>query len=201
MIDLADTPFPVRRDIEEAIQSVLDSFARPGGSLDGRQRVSVAQVAREGNGSNALESFATRLYSTPAGVTGHDVAKAASHSGFPPVVETIGIVARLAAIDRFHTVIGVEHPALPDPRPGPPTGEIATGLEKRRGHVPMPPGAIPVSLDLVPAEGRAMLDLHGALYMTEGQMGDPEFAREPGLNTPQLETVAARVSFLNECFY
>lgn len=197
----ADTPFPVRREIEKAIEGVLDSLAHPGGSLDGRQRVSIAQLAREGNPTNALESFATLLYSNPAGVTGHDVAKAASHSGFPPVVETIGIISRLAAIDRFRTVIGIELPALPEPRSGPPTGEIATGLEKRRGHVPMPTGAIPVSLDLVPAEGRATLDLHGALYMTEGQMGDPEFAREPGLNTPQLETIATRVSLLNECFY
>jgi hypothetical protein len=65
----------------------------------------------------------------------------------------------------------------------------------------MPPGPIPVSLDLVPSEGKALRALHGPLYMTGEQMGDPGFARQPGLDTPQLETVAARISLLNECFY
>ena len=65
----------------------------------------------------------------------------------------------------------------------------------------MPPGPIPVALDLVPAEGRALRAMSGPFYMTEEQMADPSFARHPGLDTAQLEVVAARVSMLNQCFY
>ncbi len=65
----------------------------------------------------------------------------------------------------------------------------------------MPPGPIPMTLDLVPSEAEAFRAMFGPLYMTEEQMGDPLFAREPGLNTPQLETIAGRISMINECFY
>ncbi|MCZ6739596.1 MAG: hypothetical protein O7C01_07470 [Actinobacteria bacterium] len=58
-----------------------------------------------------------------------------------------------------------------------------------------------MTLDLVPSEAEALRAMFGPLYMTEEQMGDPRFAREPGLNTPQLETIAGRISMINECFY
>lgn len=161
----------------------------------------IAGQARNGHDRSPLAAFAAKLYRDPADVTGNDVALVAESVGFPKVVETIGVISRLAAIDRFHIVIGIQPPELPQPVEGDPTGEIIPDLQKRRGHVPMPPGPIPVSLDLVPAEGRAMMDLHGSLYMSEEQMEDAAFARVPGLNTPQLEVVATRVSLLNECFY
>jgi hypothetical protein len=65
----------------------------------------------------------------------------------------------------------------------------------------MPPGSIPFSLDLVPAEGWALMEIHGPLYMTPDEMGDPQFNRSPGLHRPQMELVAARTSLINECFY
>jgi hypothetical protein len=65
----------------------------------------------------------------------------------------------------------------------------------------MPPGPIPVTLDLIPSEAEAFRAMFDSLYMTEAQMADPQFGREPGLNTPQLETIASRISMLNECFY
>lgn len=201
MIDFTKAPVPVRGDITEAMNRDLERLRRAGGSLDGARRVSLARRARVGTGSDPLESLAAKLYSDPASVTGEDVEAAASSTGYPEVVETIGIVARLSAVDRFHSVLGVDLPPVPEPLPGMPTGQVTPGLKKRVGHVPMPPGPIPVSLDLVPAEGEAVLDLHGSIYMTEEDMGDPSFGRTPGLDTPQLEAIAARVSYLNECFY
>ena len=56
-----------------------------------------------------------------------------------------------------------------------------------------------MALDHVPAETEAMKDLHGALYLTLEEMGDPLIRKD--LGRPQLELVAARVSVLNECFY
>ena len=90
---------------------------------------------------------------------------------------------------------------LPRPISGEPTGEINANLKRRRCHLPMPPGPIPFALDLLPGEGEDWVEMYGPLYMTEEEMADPHFHRSPGLNTPQLETVAARISLHNRCFY
>jgi hypothetical protein len=37
--------------------------------------------------------------------------------------------------------------------------------------------------------------------MTFEEMGSPLFERSPGLNRAQLETIASRTSFFQECFY
>ena len=108
---------------------------------------------------------------------------------------------RLSSVDRIHHVLGVDLEPLPEPHLGEPTGEIAEGLKRRRGFLPKPPGEIPVTLDLVPSEGKALRAMFGPMYMTEEEMADPYFERDPGLNTPQLETIAARISLINRCFY
>jgi len=201
MSGLANAQVRVRDDLIEMAERSFAAIAAPGGSLSGEERVRVAEAARGSNVHGPLQQFARHLYSSPATVALDHVRYAAFDAGDPQTVETIGIVARLSALDRLHTVLGVDLEPLPNPQPGLATGEIARGLKRRRGHVPMPPGPIPVTLDLVPFEAEAFQAMFGPLYMTEEQMGDPLFARNPGLNTPQLETIAARISMLNECFY
>ena len=201
MSELANASVPVREDITAMEVRSFAALAAPGGSLSGEERVALAEAARGLDGSGRLEEFARHLYSSPATVTAEHVRNAADNAGDPQTVETIGIVARLSALDRLHLVLGVDLEPLPTPQPGPATGEITKGLKRRRGHVPMPPGPIPMTLDLVPSEAEAFRAMFAPLYMTEEQMGDPQFAREPGLNTPQLETIAGRISMLNECFY
>ena len=201
MTELVNAPVPVRDDIIEMEARSFAALAAPGGALSGEERVELAEAARGHDGNGRLDEFARHLYSDPATVAVEHVRRAAKDAGDPKTVETIGIVARLSALDRLHVVLGVDLEPLPAPQPGPATGKITKGLKRRRGHVPMPQGPIPVTLDLVPSEARAFQAMFGPLYMTEEQMGNPQFAREPGLNTPQLETVAARISMLNECFY
>ncbi len=185
----------------EVERMAFETLARPGAVLDGSQRVDLAAAARSGEGTGPLEKFARHLYSSPATVHQEHVRAAADATSDPAVVETIAIIARLSALDRVHDVLDVQLEPLPDPQPGSPSGVIAEGLKRRRGHVPMPPGPIPVTLGLVPSEEAPFHALFGPLYMTEEEMGDPHFHRDPGLNTPQLETIAARISLLNECFY
>lgn len=201
MSNLSHATVPVRPEVIEVERVAFDALATPGAVLNGMERVAVAAAARSGDAADALQKFAHHLYSRPADVHGEDVRAAADATGDPAVVETIGIVARLSALDRVHDVLNVDLEPLPDPKPGEPIGVITEGLKRRRGHVPMPPGPIPVTLGLVPSEEPPFHALFGPLYMTEEEMGDPHFHREPGLNTPQLETVAARISLLNECFY
>lgn len=201
MSNLSEASIPVRQDVISTELRHFADLAAPGAVLNGEDRIALAEAARSGEADGALQEFAHQLYASPGSVHAEHVRAAADSASDPAVVEAIGIVARLRAIDRIHEVVGVDLEPLPEPSADPPTGEITPGLKLRRGHVPMPPGPIPMTLDLVPSEGDALRAMFGALYMTENEMGDPHFNREPGLNTPQLETIAARISLLNECFY
>lgn len=176
-------------------------LAAPGAVLTGRERVDLAASARSGDVSGDLQEFAHHLYASPGSVHSDHVRAAADATSDAAAVEVIGIVSRLRAIDRIHEVLGVDLEPLPEPSPDSPSRLVVEGLKRRSKHVPMPPGPIPVALDLVPSEGDALRAMFGALYMTDEEMGDPHFHRDPGLDTPQLETIAARISLLNECFY
>ena len=184
-----------------AATAQFDYLASAGAVLTGEQRVALAKAARNGEPGDQLQTLAHHLYTEPATVHEEHVRAAADAHGDPATVEAVGIVARLSSVDRIHKVLGVKLEELPEPAEGNPTGHITDGLKRRRGFLPKPPGEIPVTLDLVPAEGDALRAMFGPMYMTEEEMGDPFFSRDPGLNTPQLETVAARISLLNQCFY
>lgn len=201
MSNLTQASVPVRPDVITTAERQFSDLAAPGAVLSGAERVELANAARSSETRTPLEEFAHHVYSNPATVHAEHVRAAVDDSGDAAVVEAIGIVARLRAIDRVYEVLAVELEELPEPSTEPPTGVVMEGLQRRRGHVPMPPGPIPVTLDLVPSEGTAFRAMFGALYMTDEEMGDPHFHREPGLDTPQLETIAARISLLNECFY
>jgi hypothetical protein len=190
-----------RQDVMDAEEAQFAVLASPGAALTGEQRVALASAARNGYATDQLQTFARHLYTEPSTVHEEHVRAAADVVGDPATVEAIGIVARLSSVDRLHDVLNVDPEPLPQPRPGEPTGRITDALKRRRGFLPKPPGEIPSTLDLVPQEGDALRAMFGPMYMTEHEMGDPLFHREPGLNTPQLETVAARISLLNRCFY
>ena len=201
MSNLLQAATKPRDDVLAAEAQQFVALASPGAVLSGEQRVALAEAARNGETSDELETLAYHLYFEPSTVHENHVRAAADVFGDPATVEAVGIVSRLSSVDRIHSVLDVEPEPLPDPLPGPPTGDIAQGLKRRLGFLPKPPGPIPTTLDLVPAEGHALRAMFGPMYMTEQEMGDPHFRREPGLNTPQLETVAARISLLNRCFY
>ena len=190
----------IRSDILDAARESLQAISEPGAHFNGEQRLALANAARTGEADGDFESFAHRLYTDPGAITADDIMEIGD-ADFVPAVETIGLVARLSAVDRFYEVVGLGTPTIPEPIDGPATNDHRTDLKKRAAHVPMPPGPIPVALDLVPSEGDAARAMFGPFYMTEEEMGDPLFTRTPGLNTPQLETVASRISLHNRCFY
>ena len=107
----------------------------------------------------------------------------------------------LAAIDGTHRGLGAGLEPLPEPQPGDPSGRVAAGLKRRRTHIPVPPGPIPVVLDLLPEEGAAFQAMFGPQYMTGWEMAMDNFYRSPGLNRAQMEIVSSRTSMHNECFY
>jgi hypothetical protein len=116
-------------------------------------------------------------------------------------VELVAIVSQLTAVDTFHRALGLDLAPLPVPQPGRPSRELpqpAATLTK--SWVPMVgPPSIPTSLSAVPAEMAALEALHGPMYLSYEEMGDPAIAR--GLTRAQMELVASRTSAINECFF
>lgn len=161
--------------------------------------------ARELAGSSwwapEIAALGDTLYGTPVSVTGELVLAAAEAAGDPTTVEVIAIISMLAAIDGMHRALGADLAALPDPSEGDPTGNIVSGLKRRRTHIPVPPGPIPFTLDLLPDEGAAFQALFGPQYMTDREMALDTFERRPGLNRAQMELISSRTSIHNECFY
>lgn len=209
MFMFSESPAPVRSDIAESFRHLWDAFAEPGPALTALQRRVILAKVREptmdlpvkGDLPRVLLDLAQALYTTPAAVDGDLVTRASHDAGYPITVEIIALIAMLAAVDGFHRALGIALEELPEPRTGDPTRHVADGLTPRRTHVPMPQGAIPVALDLLPEVGDTYRSLFGPLYMTTAEMGSPTFSRMPGLNRAQMEVVSSRTSLLNECFY
>lgn len=210
MFDFAQSPVPVRGDLKGVYRKIWEHLGKPGPVLDATQRsvlLTTARAARSGSAliasraSSALDELAATLYCEPGAVTETTVRAAADESGDAAASETVGIIAMLSAVDGAHRALGIELEPLPDPLPGQATGNITQGLKRRRTHLPMPPGAIPGAIDLVPEVAMVFRDSFGAQYMTEQDMAHSDFERSPGLNRAQMELVSSRTSLINECFY
>ena len=109
-------------------------------------------------------------------------------------------MARIANVDFYARGLGASPPVLPAVDDREPTGEIAPDARITNGWVPATgPLFAPFCLDALPAEGEALRSLHEPMYMPMDQMGDPGFTDR--LTRAQIEFIAARTSYLNECFY
>ena len=203
--DIADT------DIGAALQREWQRLASPGTWWTGAERVAIAAVARSAAGAEEGDVVAelplaareaARVLTADLASTSRRWVESLVADGldYEHYVELVGVVARLAAVDRFTTALGLGREPLPEPVAGEPSREPAEGTRLGKAWVPMPQArSIVVALDHVPAETEAMKDLHGALYLTVDEMADPLIRKD--LGRPQLELVAARVSVLNQCFY
>jgi hypothetical protein len=115
-------------------------------------------------------------------------------------LEIVGIVARLSNIDFYVTGLGGSRPSLPDPDPSAPTGAVAAGASLVDMWVPQAgPVRAPMVLDALPGEGNAFRAIHEPMYIPFHEIGNGAYSDV--LTRPQLEYVAARASYLNECFY
>lgn len=210
MFEFQGSPVPIRPDLRYSYINTWSHFARPGPTLTGSERVELLHAVREDGAAGrtavawfgpAVASLADTLYAKPAAMNGKLVAAASEEAGDATTVEVIGLVSMLSAIDGTHRGLGAELEALPSAQPGQPTGVIAAGLKRRRTHIPVPAGPIPVVLDLLPDEGAAFQSMFGPQYMTGREMALDDFARSPGLNRAQMEVISSRTSLHNECFY
>jgi hypothetical protein len=212
MFDFSGAPLPIRADLAVAFREVWRRLAEPGTWWTGTERVELAQVARNAYGDLPLPEglslagpaidAAALLGEMPAAVTEElIVGWEAAGLDANRYVELVAVVSRVTAVDTFHRALGLPLEALPSPKPGAPSHSLpAVAATKTKAWVPMvgPPN-IPVSLSAVPAAMAALETLHGPMYLTYEEMGNPAVQR--GLHRSQMELVAGMTSAINECFY
>ena len=145
-----------------------------------------------------------------------DNAKSALSKG--AYVELVGIVVATFSVDEFHRALGLAVEALPEAKPGEITRYQPQHLSDDIGFVPTIPldGAVGPEADLwptgrtanvaraltlVPDALRDWQSLGAAQYLSFPQMADMGQQEGRALNRMQIETIAGRVSAINECFY
>lgn len=198
-------------ELQHAADQVWADLARPGTWWTGAERVAIAAEARGARSGAHPDSTplremaveAARAISVNAGSISEQWIQGILGRGLKALalVELLGVVSRVAAIDTLYFGFSLDDRPFPDPLPGSPTLEQPAMVELDGGWLPtVGPASAPSSLSGVPSEQATMLDLHGALYLTIDQMVD--FTIEGrGLSRAQMELVAARTSLLNDCPY
>jgi hypothetical protein len=189
------------------IGRVVAAVARPGTWLSGEERVAVAAAARnaaDGAPMPGVVSVASVAHTVSVAATtirGEWVSSLPSQGiDLGAYAETIGVVGRLWAVDTFCFAMGLDRPALPAPSPGEPSQQTEPMAAPNGGWIPtVGPAGAANSLSSVPQEHNALHDVLAAFYLSGAGMLDPDADR--GLHRTQMELVASRTSWLNDCFY
>ena len=134
-------------------------------------------------------------------------------------VEMVGIIARLTAIDVFARGIGVPLRSLPAAKRGEPSRVRPAAARIEMAWVPtvpnLPEGGeeakelygqdyhpyIFRSLSLVPDEMKYHIELENIQYLPKNNILIKDYQHHEDFSRAQAETVAGRVSAINECFY
>lgn len=201
----------------EAVDTVIDQqvtdLASAGTWLTGTQRVAVAGEARAADGAtdtppdrrDPMLAAAHRIATAPATITEPWIDQLEAN-GLDRLayVEVVGIVARLAAIDTYVWAAGRPPLELPEPVAGEPSRQLVDGARQRSAWVPIAGGArATTTVSAVAAEARARATLSAMLYLDDDLVGTAAQGGgdRGGLRRAQVEVVAARVSYRNDCFY
>ena len=180
-----------------------------GPTLDSAQRIGVMAAARRAwagaeapdTNGDVIGEASFWLAIDAEGITGDLIAdferRGLSRFSY---LEIVGVVARLSNIDWYLRGVGASPPTLPLPDATLATGRIAAGARITDSWVPMLGNAsAPHTLDALPDEGDALRDLHEPMYVDMRSIED--WALSDELSRVQIEFLAARTSYLNECFY
>jgi alkylhydroperoxidase family enzyme len=207
--DLADAVLPVPDDVRAGLRREWRRLAEPGTWLSGQERVAVAREARAArtftDAHTELDPLlieAAQSVSAAADlIDGEWVADLRSRGvTIEQYLEVVGVVSRLSAVDSYARGVGSVEEPLPEPIRGEPTRERNPHVRWRKAFVPThPKDTAPYALSAVPTEDNARDQLHARLYLSTEQSAD--FAYQGTLSRAQTELLAARVSFLNDCFY
>jgi len=198
-------PDPARR---EAVQRAWTNLTSAGPTLRTWQRLAVIRAARAAwrgelvsPDAPATEAAAHWLAVDAGGLTRTTVEELVGpQMDIWQYLEVVGIVGRLANVDFYARGLGASLPALPEVADEDPTGRRVGMAAVTDGWVPMTqPSRAPFVLDALPEEGDALRDIHEPMYMELAELSNSSF--HDTLTRVQIEWIAARSSYLNECFY
>lgn len=190
-----------------SVQEAWRNLTASGPSLTAGERVAVINIARAAWAGGTqpvddpLREAAHWVAADAGGLTGA-VVEAFEARGLDRFryLEIVGVVARLANVDFYMRGIGGALPVALAADDGPPTANISADAALTDGWVPaLGPLRAPFSLDALPAEGDALRAIHEPMYIDMTEIGNGGYADE--LTKAQIEYVASRTSYLNECFY
>lgn len=195
----------------DLIARTWDSLAGPGSFFTGAERLAIAQNARAARGlgdtgtpMSAPASDATRRIAAEAWTIRPHMIEDWAAAGLDVLayVEVVSIVARVVALDTYVTALGLPLVPLPAPRPGDPEPLVDEAAVVSTGWVPtVGPAKATASLSALPREAAGAEAVTDVLYLSYAGVADLRHDPQRPISRPQMELVASRTSWLNECFY
>lgn len=205
-VDVALAPDPIRLG---AIERAWEQLTGPGVELTATERHQVIKDARAAwagesapNPASGVAGEAAFWLAVDAEGLRADVITDFETRGLDRwrYLEIVGVVSRLANVDFYVAGLGSSPLALPVIDQAMPTGHRDSAAIISNMWVPTVGATYaPHVLDALPAEGEALRDLHEPMYVHFESIRDGQFA--DALTKSQIEFLAARSSYLNECFY
>jgi hypothetical protein len=195
----------------DVVERTWAAVAGPGSFFTGGERLVVAQTARaarsglnHGRPMSAVMTDATRRVASEAMSIRPEMIEVWSAGGLDRLayVELVSVVARVVAIDAYLAALGQPPRPLPVARPGEPDPFVDATAEISTGWVPtVGPAQATASLSALPREAAGAEAVSDALYLSYAGVADLRHDPLRPISRPQMELVASRVSWLNECFY
>lgn len=196
---------------DAAIADALTNLASAGSFFTGAERLALAQQARFARGLDATAPDLPPLVAESAS----RVAVEAMHSRSEHVaaweadgrevlafVEMVAVVAQISSIDSYRIGLGVDLDPLPAPVPGDPVLAVDERAVTSNAWVPTVGVALaPTAISALPDEKAIKNAVSKEWYLTDEFVH--KYDVEPGreLSRAQMELVASRTSYLNECFF
>ena len=206
---LEDAVLAPSEERRAAVERAWNRLTGPGPLLTDAQRHQVIRDARAAwagadgpNPDSGVAGEATHWLAIDAEGLTHELVDDFATRGLDRLryLEIVGIVGRLANVDYYVRGLGAAEPALPAAHGEPPTGRLHPEAAITDMWVPtIGQTFAPHVLDALPDEGEALRDLHEPMYVYFDKIGHGDYADD--LTKSQIEYLAARTSYLNECFY
>lgn len=188
----------------------FDEFARAGVWWTGEQKLAIVATARAAMAGEPspdglpahVDEAVRRVAADAISIRRADIDRWADAGvRVEAYVELASVVVRLSAIDTAAFGLGLDATPLPSAVPGAPLESTVPDIDYVDGWVPTAgPAFPPTAFTAVPGATEQWVDVSNVLYMPMEEMGDPAYVRD-GMTRAQIELVAARTSYLNDCFY
>ncbi len=198
-------------EAEVAVADALTNLATAGSFFTGAERLAIAQHARFSRGLDPTPSDlppvmadAVRRVAVEAmnSRSEHIAAWEAAGHNVLSFIEMVAVVAQISSIDSYRVGIGAALDPLPQPVPGDPSPLVDDRAVTSNAWVPTVGVALaPSALSALPNE-KAIKDAVSKIwYLTDEFVH--KYTADPGreLTRAQMELVASRTSYLNECFF